>query len=259
MRRAAVGRRRRARRLVSRASPATAARLSAAARRAGRAVLAGPCATPGDRRRREGRGRPRRGRSACSAWRFAQAEARCRGPRRRASRRRCRRPPWRRWPASTRPASRPSWSWSLAGAEPRLRAAAAEVALRPAGLDRCLPRRGREGQGRPRRRGPGPAQLLRHYPDDGVRARAAQALRRRLARRAGRGRRLPQGAAAQGGPRPRQGGLQEALLAVPQLEGVGQHVGADLSAIRDRGREAVLLNILDPNREVSRSSSATSW
>jgi len=35
-----------------------------------------------------------------------------------------------------------------------------------------------------------------------------------------------------------------------QLEGVGSSVGADLAAIRDRGLEAVLLNILDPNREV---------
>jgi putative heme-binding domain-containing protein len=35
-----------------------------------------------------------------------------------------------------------------------------------------------------------------------------------------------------------------------QLEGIGTSVGADLSAIRDRGLEAVLLNILDPNREV---------
>src|SRR5204863_7943923 len=35
-----------------------------------------------------------------------------------------------------------------------------------------------------------------------------------------------------------------------QLEGVGNAIGADLSAIRDRGTEAILLNILDPNREV---------
>ena len=34
------------------------------------------------------------------------------------------------------------------------------------------------------------------------------------------------------------------------LEGVGVEVGADLKAIRDHGMEAVLLNILDPNREV---------
>lgn len=35
-----------------------------------------------------------------------------------------------------------------------------------------------------------------------------------------------------------------------KLEDVGESVGADLKAIRDRGIEAVLLNILDPNREV---------
>ena len=35
-----------------------------------------------------------------------------------------------------------------------------------------------------------------------------------------------------------------------RLEGVGQQVGADLAAVRDSGLDAVLLNILDPNREV---------
>jgi putative membrane-bound dehydrogenase-like protein len=35
-----------------------------------------------------------------------------------------------------------------------------------------------------------------------------------------------------------------------QLEGIGTQVGADLNAIRDQGTEAILLNILDPNREV---------
>jgi putative heme-binding domain-containing protein len=34
------------------------------------------------------------------------------------------------------------------------------------------------------------------------------------------------------------------------LEGVGTQVGADLSAIRDQGKDTILLNILDPNREV---------
>ena len=34
------------------------------------------------------------------------------------------------------------------------------------------------------------------------------------------------------------------------VEGVGQQVGADLRAVRDRGLDAILLNILDPNREV---------
>src|SRR5262249_18633910 len=35
-----------------------------------------------------------------------------------------------------------------------------------------------------------------------------------------------------------------------QLEGVGTQVGADLHAMRDQGKETILLNILDPNREV---------
>jgi putative heme-binding domain-containing protein len=35
-----------------------------------------------------------------------------------------------------------------------------------------------------------------------------------------------------------------------RLEGVGTQVGADLSAIRGQATEAILLNILDPNREV---------
>jgi putative heme-binding domain-containing protein len=35
-----------------------------------------------------------------------------------------------------------------------------------------------------------------------------------------------------------------------RLEGVGTQLGGDLNAIRNRGRESILLNILDPNREV---------
>lgn len=35
-----------------------------------------------------------------------------------------------------------------------------------------------------------------------------------------------------------------------KLDGVGEEVGADLKAIRDRGAENTMLNILDPNREV---------
>jgi putative heme-binding domain-containing protein len=35
-----------------------------------------------------------------------------------------------------------------------------------------------------------------------------------------------------------------------KLEGVGEEVGADLKAIKDRGLEGVLLAIVDPNKEV---------
>ena len=40
------------------------------------------------------------------------------------------------------------------------------------------------------------------------------------------------------------------MLGLPPARGRRHSVGADLAAIRDRGLEAVLLNILDPNREV---------
>lgn len=44
--------------------------------------------------------------------------------------------------------------------------------------------------------------------------------------------------------------FKKVCSACHRLEGVGTAVGADLKAIRDRGKAAVLLNILDPNREV---------
>ena len=44
--------------------------------------------------------------------------------------------------------------------------------------------------------------------------------------------------------------FRKAYAACHKLEGVGESIGADLNAIRDRGTAAVLLNILDPNREL---------
>lgn len=44
--------------------------------------------------------------------------------------------------------------------------------------------------------------------------------------------------------------FKKECAACHRLEGVGNEVGAELSAIRNRGNEAILLNILDPNREV---------
>lgn len=44
--------------------------------------------------------------------------------------------------------------------------------------------------------------------------------------------------------------FRKSCAACHKLEGFGESVGADLNAIRDRGTAAVLLNILDPNREV---------
>ncbi|HND50966.1 MAG TPA: HEAT repeat domain-containing protein [Pirellulaceae bacterium] len=44
--------------------------------------------------------------------------------------------------------------------------------------------------------------------------------------------------------------FRKVCAACHKLEGQGESIGADLNAIRDRGVAAVLLNILDPNREV---------
>ena len=44
--------------------------------------------------------------------------------------------------------------------------------------------------------------------------------------------------------------FKEQCSSCHRLEGVGRQVGADLAAIRDRGLDSVLLNILDPNRDV---------
>jgi putative heme-binding domain-containing protein len=47
-----------------------------------------------------------------------------------------------------------------------------------------------------------------------------------------------------------RGVFQKSCAACHELEGIGTVIGADLRSIRDRGAEAVLLNILDPNREI---------
>lgn len=44
--------------------------------------------------------------------------------------------------------------------------------------------------------------------------------------------------------------FRKTCAACHKLEGFGESIGADLNAIRDRGNAAVLLNVLDPNREV---------
>ncbi|WP_397568621.1 PVC-type heme-binding CxxCH protein [Schlesneria sp. T3-172] len=44
--------------------------------------------------------------------------------------------------------------------------------------------------------------------------------------------------------------FRKTCAACHKLEGVGESIGADLNAIKDRGMAAVMLNILDPNREV---------
>jgi len=54
----------------------------------------------------------------------------------------------------------------------------------------------------------------------------------------------------QGDPQRGQAVFKKNCSACHQLEGVGRQIGANLKGIRNRGLASVLLNILDPNREV---------
>jgi putative membrane-bound dehydrogenase-like protein len=92
--------------------------------------------------------------------------------------------------------------------------------------------------------------LLKSYPDSGVQKRAATLFGQGLPRRQ-EVVAAYQPALARPGDRDRGKALFKTHCSTcHRLENVGQQVGADLAAIRDRGLDSVLLNILDPNREV---------
>lgn len=55
---------------------------------------------------------------------------------------------------------------------------------------------------------------------------------------------------AKGDPQRGKGVFKKSCSACHQLEGIGRQIGANLKGIRNRGMASVLLNILDPNREV---------
>jgi putative heme-binding domain-containing protein len=93
--------------------------------------------------------------------------------------------------------------------------------------------------------------VLQQFPDDKIRARvvklfagATRAGRQDVVDAYQRALELP-GDVDRG-----RGHFRKTCSACHKLEGVGESIGADLNAIRDRGIAAVLLNILDPNREV---------
>lgn len=92
--------------------------------------------------------------------------------------------------------------------------------------------------------------ITKTYPDPAVRARAAKLLSGSLVRRQDVVAAYQKALAASGDREKGKAVFKAQCATCHRLEGVGTQVGADLSAIRDRGLDAVLLNILDPNREV---------
>jgi putative membrane-bound dehydrogenase-like protein len=133
---------------------------------------------------------------------------------------------------------------------PKLRATAVEALFsRPAWLEAFLDavEKGAVARGDV---DPARVDLLKSFPAAAVRARAAKIFSR------GQTRRQDVVAAYQGALKIQGDALRGKALfekhcsLCHRLEGIGQQFGADLSAIRDRGTDAVLLNILDPNREV---------
>jgi putative heme-binding domain-containing protein len=133
---------------------------------------------------------------------------------------------------------------------PKLRATAAEALFaRPAWVEAFLDAVEKGTVGRADVE-PARLELLKQYPSASVRARAARVFA------AGQTRRQDVVAAYQKalqlkGDRARgKAVFKDHCSSCHRLERVGQQLGADLAAIRDRGLDAVLLNVLDPNREV---------
>jgi putative membrane-bound dehydrogenase-like protein len=136
------------------------------------------------------------------------------------------------------------------GMSPKLRATAAEVLFsRPAWLNAFLDA---VEQGTIVRADLDPSRLglLRSYPDAAVKSRAGRLFSAPQARRQDVVAAYQKALERQGDPARGKEVFKANCSTCHRLEGVGQQVGADISAIRDRGLETVLLNILDPNREV---------
>ena len=136
------------------------------------------------------------------------------------------------------------------GMSPKLRATAAEALFsRPAWVNAFLDAVEKGTIGRADV-DPARLELLKSYPDAAVKARAGRLFAAPQARRQDVVAAYQKALQLKGDPARGKEVFKANCSTCHRLEGVGQQVGADLSAIRDRGLDAVLLNILDPNREV---------
>jgi putative membrane-bound dehydrogenase-like protein len=140
---------------------------------------------------------------------------------------------------------------SWAAMSPQIRASAAETLLARAAWVEAFLDAVEKGTVRPTDLDPARVQLLLKSPDGKVRARAAKlfasaAPSKRLDVLAKYQKSLDlKGDAGRG-----KVVFKDVCAACHKLEGVGEAVGPDLAAIKNRGAESVLTNIIDPNREV---------
>ncbi len=138
------------------------------------------------------------------------------------------------------------------GLTPGLRSSAAEVLLsRPAWAESLLiaveNKNVPAGDFDPAR-----VALLRSHPSPGVREKAAVVFAGSIvARRGDVVANYQESLKLTGNVEQGRAVFQKACAACHELEGKGTAIGADLKSIRDKGRDAVLLNILDPNREIN--------
>lgn len=137
------------------------------------------------------------------------------------------------------------------GLSPRLRATAAETLFsRPAWVAAFLDAV-EKGTIRPGDIDPARVALLEASADPRLRDRAVKLFAAaRLGKRPDVVAAYRKALEIKGDPKKGKTLFKQHCSACHRLEGVGEAIGADLAAIRDRGLEAVLLNVLDPNREV---------
>jgi putative membrane-bound dehydrogenase-like protein len=137
------------------------------------------------------------------------------------------------------------------GLSPPLRAVAVEALFsRPAWIAAFLDavEQGKVGRGDV---DPARIRLLQAHADPRLRARAAELFdATKLARRQDVVAAYRKALELDGDATRGKAVFHKVCSACHRLEGVGTPIGAELNAIRDQGREAILLNILDPNRDV---------
>jgi putative membrane-bound dehydrogenase-like protein len=137
------------------------------------------------------------------------------------------------------------------GLSPTLRASAVETFFsRPAWVATFLDavEQGKIGRGDV---APARIQVLQTHADSQVRARAAKLFAAtQLGRRQDVVAAYQKALSIKGDAARGKDVFKKECSACHQLEGVGTQLGADLNAIKDQGTDAILLNILDPNREV---------